>query len=246
VWIDGFVVQRFPVVNADYLAFLNGLVQEGRAADALLYAPLMESAAEGRLGDLLIGYRDGAFSLRSELVDVEWRPDFPMVSVPWDAAVAYARRQSARTGLDWRLIDELRWEKAARGVDGRIYPCGDSFDPSWACLRSSLPGRPFPAAVDSFPVDESVYGVRGCAGNVRDWCLDEFTPAGPVLPATVRVGWPEPSAEASARATQVLRGGGWFCLPEVARMADRYRGERSSRKNYIGFRLARPLPPRLA
>ncbi len=246
VWIDGFVVQRFPVVNADYLAFLNGLVQEGRAADALLYAPRMESAAEGRLGDLLIGYRDGAFSLRSELVDVEWRPDFPMVAVPWDAAVAYARWQSARTGLDWRLIDELRWEKAARGVDGRIYPCGDSFDPSWACLRSSLPGRPFPAAVDSFPVDESVYGVRGCAGNVRDWCLDEFTPGGPVFPATVRVGWPEPSVEASARATQVLRGGGWFCLPEVARMADRYRGERSARKNYIGFRLARPLPPRLA
>src|SRR5262249_30986351 len=35
VWIDGFVVGRFPVTNEDYLAFLNHLVAEGREEEAL-------------------------------------------------------------------------------------------------------------------------------------------------------------------------------------------------------------------
>ena len=36
-------------------------------------------------------------------------------------------------------------------------------------------------SVYSFPVDESVYGVRGTAGNTRDWCLDKFREEGPPL-----------------------------------------------------------------
>ena len=35
--------------------------------------------------------------------------------------------------------------------------------------------------VDTFPVDESIYGVRGTAGNTRDWCLDRFRDDGPPL-----------------------------------------------------------------
>ena len=35
--------------------------------------------------------------------------------------------------------------------------------------------------VHTFPHDESVYGVRGTAGNTRDWCLDRFRESGPPL-----------------------------------------------------------------
>ena len=236
VWIDSFVVQRFPVINRDYLFFLNSLAQEGRTAEALLYAPRANSDSE-KYGELLIGYQDGRFSMDT------YDGDVPVVSVRWTAAVAYARWKAARTGLDWKLIDELRWEKAARGVDGRIYPFGDSFDPSWANVRSSMPDRPHPVVVDSFPIDASVYGVRGCAGNVRDWCVDPFTVGGPAVPTGTRVAWPEQPIHHDLKRIMILRGGSWFSAPEIARMADRYQGDQVSCKNSIGFRLARPLPP---
>ena len=67
--------------------------------------------------------------------------------VDWHGAQAFAAWESARTGQPWRLPRELAWEKAARGVDGRFYPWGDGFDPSWASMRRSHRGRPLATAV---------------------------------------------------------------------------------------------------
>ena len=87
-----------------------------------------------------------------------------MFLVDWFAATAYAAWLAARTATPWRLLGELEWEKVARGGDGRLHPWCDGFDPSWCCVRASHPGRPLPTVVDSYPVDESVYGVRGLGG----------------------------------------------------------------------------------
>ena len=76
---------------------------------------------------------------------------------------------------------EFEWEKSARGVDGRHYPWGNSFDPSWTCMKDSHSGSVQIRSVNTFPVDESVYGVRGTAGNTRDWCLDTFREEGPPI-----------------------------------------------------------------
>ena len=37
-------------------------------------------------------------------------------------------------------------------------------------MNRSHQGRPLIQKVDSFPIDTSVYGVRGMAGNSTDWC----------------------------------------------------------------------------
>ena len=61
----------------------------------------------------------------------------------------------------------------ARGVDGRHYPWGDAFDPTWCAMRLSVEGRAILHDVDDWPEDQSPYGVRGLAGGVRDWCEPE-------------------------------------------------------------------------
>jgi len=101
-----------------------------------------------------------------------------MTCVSWYAACAYARWLAARTGAAWRLPTSLEWEKAARGVDGRVYPWGDDFDHSWCHVFGSDGDRSDrPSPVDSFPADCSVYGVRGAAGSVRELTADEYDPS---------------------------------------------------------------------
>ena len=73
--------------------------------------------------------RDDAYYHRDERGQFEpvpsWRPDLPVLNVDWHCATAYAAWKAEREGTPWRLPWDLEWEKAARGVDGRIFPWGD-------------------------------------------------------------------------------------------------------------------------
>jgi serine/threonine-protein kinase len=166
-----------------------------------------------------------------------WEPDWPVFLVTAQAAEAWCAWEAARTGQSWRLPSELEWEKAARGVDGRFFPFGDFLDPSWACMRASHPERPMPAAVSAFPVDESPYGVRGMAGNVRDWCGHAWDKVGAevdgdrVLPSVA----PEPDQ------ARVVRGGRWSGHARAARAASRSSAKPDARLANLGFRPVRPL-----
>ena len=105
--------------------------------------------------------------------------DLPATSINWFSCVAYCRWFSEKTGLGWRLPHELEWEKAARGIDGRFFPWGDTLDPSWCCMRQSHKETPAPASVFQFQLDEGPYGVRGQSGNVRDWCINTYQKKSP-------------------------------------------------------------------
>ena len=141
--------------------------------------------------------------------------------------MAYAGWLADREGLPWRLLGELEWEKAARGVDGRHYPWGDRFDPTFCCVLESHEGRPLPAVVDSYPIDESPYGVRGMAGNVADWCANTWQRdhVGPV----------------EGEGMRACRGGWWVGSPANARAAMRNRDAPEFRDAILGFRLVRSL-----
>jgi formylglycine-generating enzyme required for sulfatase activity len=234
LWVDGFAISRTPVTHAAYLAFLDDLVARGRSEQAARRLPRMRSI-------------DAAPSVRLDgdrhvLVEGEegWRLDGPVVMVDWHDARAFAAWSSARLGRAYRLPDELEWEKAARGVDGRILPWGDFVEPSFANVLRSRPGDPSIGSVEDFPTDESVYGLRGLAGNVREWMENVWTDEGPTVDEGVlRVEATDP-ADPRIRSA---RGGGWYSEAHQVRLANRYAGQPDGRTLVVGFRLARSLGP---
>ena len=151
VYLDAFYIDRVPVTNAHYLAFLNNT---GRTAtDGKAYFDLGDP-------DCQIVERDSSLALRSP--DLARRP---VVEVSWYGAAAYC------TWAGLRLPSEAEWEKAARGTDGRTYPWGEGIDTTLANY-GDLAGST--QDVGSHPKAASPYGVLDMAGNVRTWVADYY------------------------------------------------------------------------
>jgi eukaryotic-like serine/threonine-protein kinase len=218
-FVSTFIIQRDPVTFAQYLHFV-GDVYGTHPSLAENYLPLSDEGSPywtwtgGRFrpGRILRWGRDPAALLR-----------LPVVGIDAWSAEAYANWRSRRTGRVFRLPTEDEWEKAARGVDGRRYPWGDGFDPSFARMSASRATIPAPEPSGTFPVDVSVYGVRDMAGGVADW----------VLAAR------EDARDEDAARRMVTRGGA-FCDPQLdCRLASRRPALAMERASRLGFRLAR-------
>lgn len=143
------------------------------------------------------------------------REDHPVVLVSQADAMAYAAWLTRLTGRTWRLPDELEWEKAARGIDGRYFPWGNEFDPHRLNSHDAGPFDTTP--VGSFPDGASPFGLLDAAGEVYQWTA---TPDGP------------------GRA--IVKGGSWDdkgC--GVCRPAARHSRPVNLKHILIGFRLVR-------
>ena len=145
------------------------------------------------------------------------RAQHPVVLVSHGDALAYAAWLSAETGIAWRLPRENEWEKASRGVDGRMFPWGDTFD---AAQLNSHDAGPFDTMdVGSFPAGASPFGMMDPAGQVFEWTS---TPAG--------------------KGRWIVKGGSWDdkgC--GVCRPAARHSRPEAIKHILIGFRLVRDV-----
>jgi serine/threonine protein kinase len=80
----------------------------------------------------------------------------------------YCQWLSERDRVTYRLPTEEEWEKAARGAEGRVFPWGNRWEPTFAATAETwATGRPPP--VGQMAGDCSPYGVYDLAGGVREW-----------------------------------------------------------------------------
>ena len=110
--------------------------------------------------------------------------NMPVCAVSWYEARAYCAWLSQKTGKPYRLPTELEWEKAARGVDGQIFPWGNEWNFAY-CNWYGFLGEvsegfrnidPYlwVSPVGDFEEGKSPYGCYDMAGNVLEWCSDPW------------------------------------------------------------------------
>jgi formylglycine-generating enzyme required for sulfatase activity len=135
--------------------------------------------------------------------------DHPVVNVSWYDAKDYCQWLSQATGKDYRLPSEAKWEKGARGIDGRIYPWGNQWDATRCnSLESGLEKT---TSVHAYPQGASPYGVLDMAGNVCEWTrsLGGSIPERPDYCYPYRPTDGRENLDAGREVARVLRGGGF-------------------------------------
>ena len=104
--------------------------------------------------------RQTGFSLNGNFRQGQSPEDHPVTHVTAADAAAYC---------DWaggRLPTSEEWEKAARGVDGRVYPWGNEFNPSFCNgLEANRGGT---CSVLAHAGQQSPFGLLDCVGNVGE------------------------------------------------------------------------------
>ena len=135
----------------------------------------------------------------------------PVVLISQSDAQAHCAWRNGKSPARYRLPTEAEWEKAARGVDARYFPWGNTFEPERLNygykVQSTTP-------VGAYPKGKSPFGVLDMAGNVFEWTSTPFS---------------------KSKAT--MKGGGsWDDQPGITRPAARHGRDPKAKHLLFGFR----------
>ena len=226
VYVDAFYMDTYEVTNAQYAEFLNAKGKHAEAGRKWLRI----GHAKSRIAYVSRTYRAKA-----------GYENHPVTFVSWYGAMAY----SAWKGK--RLPTEAEWEKAARGgLAGQTYPWGNSIDSTRANYNNRIGDT---TSVGKYTANG--YGLYDMAGNVWEWCLDEYnsgfyavSPSQNPLSGANSIKWIlDNYTGVSFRPFRVWRGGSWATTAHSVRVANRGSNPPTVTDSPLGFRCVRSVSP---
>jgi formylglycine-generating enzyme required for sulfatase activity len=199
VRVDGFVIGRFPVTNAEFAEFVATTGYVTVAERPLDPADYPGAPAENLApGSMVFTPTPGPVDLRhlsqwwTWTPGASWRhPEGPRSTLDdrGDHPVVHIAHEDAGAYADWRggaLPTEAEWEFAARGgLEGAEFTWGDERRPGGRIMANTWDGPDFPwrttgddgwertSPVGAFPANG--YGLHDMAGNVWEWTDDWYT-----------------------------------------------------------------------
>jgi formylglycine-generating enzyme required for sulfatase activity len=147
----------------------------------------------------------------------------PVIGISWVQAQEYCE------WVERRLPTEAEWEKAARGIDGRIYPWGDIAPTVELANFNHHFNETVP--VGMYEQGASPYGALDMAGNAWEWVADGYQ--SDFYSRSLEKN-PISSSPVNRR---VLRGGNWDSNEEGIRVTNRFWAF-PGRNDTDGFRCA--------
>ena len=218
IHVDTFYMDKYPVTNAQFKVFTDANPLWRKATRRNEWNRTKQKMSIfGRFhdGNYLNHWYESNFPIGME--------NHPVTNVSWYAAMAYAQWAGKR------LPSEAEWEKAARaGLIGQLYPWGDNLDPDMAHCGKDV-GMTY--SVGQYPPNN--YGLHDIAGNVWEWCLDEYAlnfyatshKENPIAGANTPEELDDLLSNFRIFSTdRVLRGGTLFTTSEPMPIANRYGG----------------------
>jgi len=214
VSVEAFWLGKTPVTNAQFRPF----VESGGYTNQAVWATAGWQWRSRR-----------KIRLPRHWSDPQWNtPQQPVIGVSWYEATAYTTWLAQVTGQIMRLPTEAEWEKAARGVDGRVYPWGNTDPDKSRCNFAIQEGKT--TLVGNYPAGASPYGALDMAGNVWEWIgtqwLDNYVNYATIV-----------CQEKEGSGLRSLRGGSWGHPARNLRAANRRKYEPDHQSYHVGFRV---------
>lgn len=220
VYLSPYLIDKYETTVGDFCRFLNDYNGEW-------YSDSLQKCGIYRKNNVFI-------------VD-SMRIDHPVTWISWSQADRFCKWAGGE------LPTEAQWEKAARGIDERLYPWGNSFysrqaPPDYFLANYvagfvsmddsgySFDGARYTAPVGNYSSGASPFGLMDMTGNVSEWCYDWYAnsfPSDSVNPTGASLGiW------------RSYRGGSFKNYPEEMTSTYRARFDPSEGKDDLGCRCA--------
>lgn len=168
--------------------------------------------------------------------------DRPVEQVSWCDAIEFCARLVQLTGQPYRLPSEAEWEYACRAGTTTPFHFGETISSELAnydgnyTYGAGVAGAYHQGTIPVAEHSTNSFGLAEMHGNVWEWCADAWHDTYEGAPEDGTV-WEDEDVT-----YRVLRGGAWYCLPELCRSAQRHWNQPDMAGSGIGFRVVCSVP----